>query len=75
MSSVSLVEWNVSLGSADVSWGGVNSTYYFNSSSDCGGFMCRKIVLYIEHTNKAFNKEKNKRLLIYSISSILMSCT
>ena len=33
------------------------STYCFNSSSN-GGFVCREIVLYIEHTNKAFNKEK-----------------
>ena len=28
-----------------------------------------------KHTNKAFNKEKTKALLIYSISSILMICT
>ena len=35
------------------------STYCFNSSSD-GGFVCREIVLYIEHTSKTFNKEKTK---------------
>ena len=34
--------------------------------------MRREIVFYIEHTNKAFNKEKTKALLGYSISSILM---
>ena len=28
-------------------------------------------MLYIEHTNKTFNKEKTKALLVYSISSIL----
>ena len=43
---------------------------YSTSSSD-GGFICREIVLYIEHTNKAFNKEKTKALLVYFISSIL----
>ena len=32
-----------------------------------------EIVLYTEHTNKAFNKEKTKALLVYSISSILTS--
>ena len=48
-------------------------TYCFNSSSTSdGGFMCREKVLYIEHSNKAFNKEKTKALLVYSISSILM---
>ena len=31
-------------------------------------------MLYIEHTNKAFNKEKAKALLVCSISSILITC-